>query len=55
MLRHPDPEVQFLVQMLEGQRDVAVSTASSLYKENMQLKEQLKDLEKTLKALNPDI
>jgi hypothetical protein len=38
MIKHPDPEVQFLVEMLEQQRDQAVAQAAALFR-------QLKELE----------
>jgi len=38
MLKHPDPEVQLLVEMLEQQRDQAMAQAAALYRENQELK-----------------
>lgn len=38
MLKHPDPEVQLLVEMLEGQRDAAMAQAAALFRENQELK-----------------
>lgn len=40
MLKHPDPEVQLLVEMLESQRDQAMAQAAALYRENQELKKQ---------------
>ena len=47
MLKHPDPEVQFLVEMLEGQRDQAVAQAAALFRANKELEEKIKDLTAT--------
>jgi cell division protein FtsB len=44
MLKHPDPEIQFLVEMLEGQRDQAVAQAAALFREVQQLQKQVSDL-----------
>jgi hypothetical protein len=41
MLKHPDPEVQLLVEMLESQRDNAMAQAAGLFRENTELKEKL--------------
>ena len=38
MITHPDPEIEFLVHMLAGQRDVAMGQAATLFKENKSLK-----------------
>ena len=43
MLKHPDPEVQFLVEMLEGQRDQAVAQAAALFRTNKELEAKLKE------------
>lgn len=47
MLKHPDPEVQFLVEMLEGQRDQAVAQAAALFRANKELEAKIKDLTAT--------
>lgn len=47
MIKHPDPEVQFLVEMLEGQRDQAVAQAAALFGENRVLTDQLAKLKQT--------
>ena len=44
MIKHPDIEVQALVEMLEGQRDSAMAQAASLYKIIDQLQQQVKEL-----------
>jgi hypothetical protein len=51
MLKHPDPEVQFLVEMLEGQRDQAVAQAAALFRANKELEAKLneQDCGETLK------
>jgi hypothetical protein len=41
MLKHPDPEIQYLVEMLEGQRDQAVAQAAALFREVQQLQQQV--------------
>jgi len=54
MLKHPDPEVQFLVEMLEGQRDQAVAQAAALFRANKELESKLKDLTATTQEENHD-
>ena len=41
MLKHPDIDVQALVEMLEGQRDNAMVQAAALFRENTELKQKL--------------
>jgi hypothetical protein len=43
MLKHPNPEIQLLVEMLEGQRDSAMAQAAALFRENTELKQALQD------------
>jgi hypothetical protein len=45
MLRHQDPEVQFLVETLEGQRDQAVAQAAALFRTVKQLEARIEELE----------
>lgn len=45
MLKHPDPEVQFLVEMLEGQRDQAVAQAAAFFRANQELQNKVNQLE----------
>ena len=45
MLKHPDPEVQFLVEVLEGQRDQAVAQAAAFFRANQELQDRIKELE----------
>ena len=48
MLKHPDPEIQLLVEMLEGQRDSAMAQAAALFR-------QTKDYEKQVETLKKDL
>jgi hypothetical protein len=52
MLKHPDPEVQFLVETLEGQRDGAVVQAAALFRKCQELEKQLKEAQNALEARN---
>lgn len=45
MLKHTDQEVQFLVEMLEGQRDQAVAQAAALFRANKALEAKVQELE----------
>ena len=56
MLKHPDQEVQFLVEMLEGQRDQAVAQAAALFRANKQLEAKVTELQEfiTSKEANHD-
>ena len=49
MLKHPDQEVQFLVEMLEGQRDQAVAQAAALFRANKELEKRIQELETAAK------
>lgn len=49
MLKHPDAEVQFLVELLEGQRDQAVAQAAALFRANKDLEAKIEELKQTLK------
>ena len=44
MLKHPDAEVQFLVELLEGQRDQAVAQAAALFRTVKSLEAQVEEL-----------
>lgn len=44
MLKHPDPEVQLLVEMLEGQRDAAMAQAAALFRQNKEFEQRIKEL-----------
>ena len=50
MITHHDPEIEFLVHMLAGQRDLAMGQAAKLFKENKSLKEQVEQLKAMLPA-----
>jgi hypothetical protein len=55
MLKHPDPEVQFLVEMLEGQRDQAVAQAAAFFRTMKELEAQVEQLKaNTFKSLDED-
>ena len=43
MLKHPNPEIQLLVEMLEAQRDNAMAQAAGLFRENTELKQSLQE------------
>jgi hypothetical protein len=45
MLKHPDPEVQFLVEILEGQRDQAVAQAAAHFRMVQELQGKVNELE----------
>ena len=44
MLKHPDPEVQFMVEVLEGQRDSAGAHAAALFRTVKELEQQIAEL-----------
>ena len=48
MLKHPDIDVQALVEMLEGQRDNAMVQTAALFRENTELKQKLAELSKEM-------
>jgi hypothetical protein len=55
MLKHSDPEVQFLVEMLEGQRDQAVAQAAAFFRTMKELEAQINELKaNTSKALDAE-
>jgi len=43
MLKHSNPEIQLLVEMLESQRDNAMAQAAGLFRENTELKQALQE------------
>jgi hypothetical protein len=55
MLKHPDPEVQFLVEMLESQRDQAVAQAAAYFRMVQELQQELKNLSQPDNSTNSDI
>lgn len=46
MLTHPDKETQFLVEVLESQRDQAVAQAAALFRELKKAEQKITELEK---------
>ena len=44
MLKHPDPEIQLLVEMLEGQRDSAMVEAAALFRRCKELEKQIAEM-----------
>ena len=48
MLKHSNPEVQLLVEMLESQRDNAMAQSAGLFRENTELKQKLAELSKEM-------
>jgi uncharacterized protein (DUF3084 family) len=55
MLKHPDSEVQFLVEMLENQRDQAVAQAAAFFRTMKELEAQVEQLKaNTFKSLDED-
>ena len=55
MLKHSDPEVQFLVEMLEGQRDQAMAQAAAFYRQVQELQQELGKLSEKDNLTNFDI
>ena len=49
MITHKDPEIQFLINQIEQQRDLALSQSSALYKKVIDLSKNVEDLENELK------
>ena len=45
MLKHPDPEIQLLVEMLEGQRDSAMAQAAALFRTSKELEAKIAELQ----------
>lgn len=55
MLKHPDPEVQFLVEILEGQRDQAVAQAAAYFRMVQELQRELGKLSPSDNLSNSDM
>lgn len=53
MIKHPDPEIQFLVELLEGQRDQAVAQAAAYFRMTQELQAEVDQL-KSAAAKNQD-
>ena len=49
MITHKDPEIQFLINQIEQQRDLALSQSSALYKKVIDLSKKVEDLENLIK------
>ena len=49
MITHKDPEIQFLLNQIEQQRDLALSQSSALYKKVVDLTKKVEDLENELR------
>ena len=49
MITHKDPEIQFLINQIEQQRDLALSQSSALYKKVIDLNKKIEDLENELR------
>jgi hypothetical protein len=49
MITHKDPEIQFLINQIEQQRDLALSQSSALYKKVIDLSKKIEDLENELR------
>jgi hypothetical protein len=49
MITHKDPEIQFLINQIEQQRDLALSQSSAFYKKVVDLSKKVEDLENETK------
>ena len=49
MITHKDPEIQFLINQIEQQRDLALSQSSALFKKVVDLNKRIEDLENEIK------
>jgi predicted nucleic acid-binding Zn-ribbon protein len=49
MITHKDPEIQFLINQIEQQRDLALSQSSAIYKKVVDLNKRIEDLENEIK------
>jgi len=49
MITHKDPEIQFLINQVEQQRDMALSQSAALYKKVIDLSKKVEDLENLIK------
>ena len=54
MLKHPDQEVQFLVEVLESQRDQAVAQAAAFFRANKDLEAKVKELQDAIRNKEAD-
>ena len=53
MLKHPDSEVQLLVEMLEGQRDAAMAQAAALFRQTKELEQKIQELQPVYAGKDP--
>jgi hypothetical protein len=51
MLKHKDPEVQYIIDFLESQRDYAVSQAAVHFRDKIELVNKIKELEQTVSKM----
>jgi hypothetical protein len=49
MITHKDPEIQFLINQIEQQRDLALSQSSAFYKKIVELTQKIEEIEITTK------
>jgi uncharacterized coiled-coil DUF342 family protein len=49
MITHKDPEIQFLINQIEQQRDLALSQSSAFYKKIVELTQKIEEIETTTK------
>ena len=54
MLVHKDPEVQFIIETLERQRDQAVTECAVHFKDKIDLINKIKELEKIINEEDSD-
>jgi hypothetical protein len=52
MITHKDPEIQFLINQIEQQRDLALSQSSALYKKVIDLSKKIEEIETITKNKN---
>ena len=55
MLKHSDPEIQYLVEVLEGQRDGAVAQAAAFFRELKKAEARIAELEAKQEALEKSL
>lgn len=51
MLKHKDPEVQYIIDFLESQRDYAVSQAAVHFRDKIELVNKIKELEQIVSKM----
>jgi hypothetical protein len=51
MLKHTDPEVQYIIDFLESQRDYAVSQAAVHFRDKVDLINKVKELESVVSKM----